>query len=87
LIKCPVGVTKSFSVHSDRTIQAFKQIIQRSEVIHPDRQRLFFAQWQLADVRTLGDYDISRECTIHVVLRFGGGGFQIPEPKMRGTLS
>mmetsp|Transcript_51931 Transcript_51931/g.62436 ORF Transcript_51931/g.62436 Transcript_51931/m.62436 type:complete len:253 (+) Transcript_51931:116-874(+) len=72
-VKTLTGKTVSIEVEEGESIEDVKAKIAEKEGIPPEQQRLIFGGQQLQDAKTLGDYDVGDDATLHLVLRLRGG--------------
>ena len=67
------GKTVTIVVRKDDSVKNLKEKVQDREGIPSDQQRIVYAGKELLDHKTLSDYDISKDATLHLVLRLRGG--------------
>lgn len=72
-VKTLTGKTVSIEVEEGESIEDVKAKIAEKEGIPPEQQRLIFGGQQLQDGKTIDDYDLSDDSTLHLVLRLRGG--------------
>lgn len=72
-IKTLTGKTVDINVAPFDNIEYIKSLYQDKEGVPPDQQRLIYNGVMLKDNKTIFDYKIEKESTLHLVLKLRGG--------------
>lgn len=72
-VKTLTGKTITVEVEPDESIESLKNKIMEKEGIPPDQQRIIFGGKQLDALKSVSDYDLDDDSTLHLVLRLRGG--------------
>ena len=72
-VKTLTGKTISVDVEPDESVESLKAKISEKEGVPVDQQRIIFGGKQLDALKSLSDYDIDDDSTLHLVLRLRGG--------------
>lgn len=84
-VKTLSGKTVSIDVEEGESIEEVKEKISEKEGVPPEQQRLVFGGQQLQDSKTLDDYDVGDDATLHLVLRLRGGSMEDAFRRATGT--
>lgn len=63
------GKAIGLNVHASDSVESLKEQIAAKERAPPAQQRLIFAGRQMEDGKTLADYNIKKDYTLHMVVR------------------
>lgn len=85
-VKTLTGKTLPFDIEPAERIDSIKAKIAELEGIPVDQQRLVYSGKQLEDDKTLSDYNIQKDATLHLVLRLRGGGDEQPPASEPGQM-
>ena len=72
-VKTPSGKTITLEVWASQSVKDVKSMVQCKSNIPANEQRLIWTGKQLEEGRTLGDYNVTPESTLHLALRLRGG--------------